>query len=205
MSSEKSSRRWPRADVIAAVGVLVAAVGLLVAVLAWRLPVAGGDQSDESPPALAPETSTTAPDAPRTSAQPAPADERRLTTLEPAEGAGLIKEIPPRDLEMPCPTNQSDDRSRQVVYKLPAAYQRFAATAAAAGPADPESLAQVSVFAQDRYDRSDREREVARQTGRLTEQLALTADIAGARALTIRIQCQSRAVVVRFADPRVSR
>jgi hypothetical protein len=106
---------------------------------------------------------------------------------------------------MPCPTNQSDDRSRQVVYKLPAPYQRFATTAAATGGADPESRVQVSVFVHDRYDRSDREREVAKKTGRLAEQLPLTADIVGARALTIRIECLSPAMVVRFADPRVSR
>jgi hypothetical protein len=48
-------------------------------------------------------------------------------------------------------------------------------------------------------------RVVARETGRLTERLPLTADIAGARALAIRIQCQSTAMVVRFADPRLSR
>jgi hypothetical protein len=205
MNSKKSSRRWPRADVIAAVGVLVAIVGILVPVLDVRLPVGGGGRSDESAPAAAPTTSTTTPDAHQTSEPPVLADERRLTTLKPAEGAGLIKEVPPRDLEIPCGTNQSDDRSRQVVYQLPAAYQRFAATATATGPADPESLVQVSVFVHDRYDRSDRERQVARETGRLTERLPLAADIAGARALTIHIQCQSPAMVVRFADPRVSR
>jgi hypothetical protein len=188
--------------VIAGLGVLVTAAGVVLANVDWPK-----SQDGRTETAATSNPASTTAKSPRTAASTAgtAVGERHLAQLTPVEGVGSVELVAPNELDMQCGTNQSDDRSREVVYALPAEYSRVLVDATPTGQADPESLTEVSIFVHDRYDRSDRERQVAVNVVPLNATQRLEADIPGVRAVTMRIRCQSPDVTVRFSDPRVIR
>jgi hypothetical protein len=115
-----------------------------------------------------------------------------------------VRSVPPHGFDMPCGTNQSDDKLREVAYALPGNYRQVVVEATPTGKADRDSLTELSIYVHDRYDRADRERQAALRTVPLGRTVRLEAEISGVRTLMIRIRCQSPSVAVHFADARIT-
>jgi hypothetical protein len=130
---------------------------------------------------------------------------RYLAELVPSEGIDAVRKVPPHSLDMPCGTGQSDDRFRELKYQLPGRYRELTLVATASGTVDPETMTNVQVIADDRFDQQDRQRTVAQRTFPLGSRQTLTADITGVDTLTLHIECDEPEVTVRFEDPRLLR
>jgi hypothetical protein len=191
------------------VGTIAGVVGATAAVAVFFFPPAGGSPD----PARTPASPSTLPNG----ALPGPVptsneplvtgsgDSRYLATLTPAAGAGFVQKKG-QDLNLTCPTNQSDDTEHELAYELPAPYAQFAARMQVAGQADREATASVQVFIQRRQDRSDRYLQagdpvVLQQAG----ERAFTRDVNDAVRLAIRVRCTSSTQVVRLTAPRITR
>jgi len=197
---------WSRSERIAAISSAAAVGGVLLGVLTWLWPSGASTEDPRTTASESAQPGTAAPSRPATSppGTGAATAQRYLAELAPLEGAGAVRVVPPYGLDMPCGTNQSDDKLREVVYRLPGNYRQVVVEATPTGKADRESLTELSIYVHDRYDRADRERQAALRTVPLGTTVRLQAEISGARTLTIRIRCQSPSVAVRFADPRIT-
>jgi hypothetical protein len=201
-----SESKWTKTGVIAtafgSVFGLIAA-GAAVAVFFIRS-ADGGDPSDQSSTSSA-ETQQNPTDAPNPSRTGAAANERHLAELPLAQGGGAVTVIDGRDLSVPCGSGQSDDLYRQIEYELPGPYASFATRATVSGKADVEASVGVQVFVRARQERSNRTLEAGRVVLQGNGSEPVTADIAQARAILLRITCSVPTLNVTFTDPRIAR
>ncbi|MFR9776246.1 hypothetical protein ACL02O_09295 [Micromonospora sp. MS34] len=137
-----------------------------------------------------------------------------LDSLPVKAGAGNIVELPrpltgqaglDRAIAVRCPQNTAQDKQREVTYELRRRYQDLTVTVRAYSPDDPPAAVRLTVNvavrrADGTVDRLARGSADARQDapGRLT------ADVAGADDLTLRVECESPASVVMLADARIT-
>jgi cytoskeletal protein RodZ len=195
--------------VIATIAGVIGAIGA-VAVFAFK--TADGRPSEATStaaatrpdPSPAPSTVSSTADGPTpvvTTGQVA----RYLAALTPITGQGLFQ---PKgnDLRLPCPTNQSDDRYREITYSLPARYAQFDTGMTVTGTADPEATAGIEVFIKHRLDRSDRQERVG-EPAALAQGASGTVSrpLGDAVQLTLRITCQTRTQAVVLTAPRITR
>ena len=176
---------------LATLGVTV--LGVLVALGAWLLP--RGDRDRPAPSAPPAGAGTVAGPTSPGSAPPA-ATARYLTELTPAAGAGEVQRVGARSLVMRCGSGEGDDRHREVTYDLPrTGYREFRTAVRTAG--ERETRVQVTVLV---------DRTVAAQPILVAgDTRQLTADVAGAARLSLRITCDPGAGPATFADPGLYR
>jgi hypothetical protein len=191
------SKTWTK------IGVIAGVVGAGAAVAVFVFPTRDGrdERANGTHSAEATQNPTSAPSPSRASAP----NERHLAELQLAQGGGAVNVIDGRDLSMPCGSGQSDDRFRQIEYELPGPYTSFTTRATGSGKADLEASVGVQVFVRARQEISDRTLEAGRVVLRGNGSEPLTADIAHARAILLRITCSVPTLNVSFTDPRIRR
>lgn len=195
------------------VGLLIAAVGSVAGVLALfpdRTPSVDATLSPVPGVTVGPAT----PGTPATLPSTTPA-ETFLSTLTPQAGMNNLVKVPQpfradpaygRAIAVQCPSNQNDDKLREVTYQVRGRYLSLAAVI------QPSFLthadAQVHVFVIAAYRQLDGtldRREVGSQfgaTGELTQPLRAGFD--GAEELTIRVRCEDPDGVVIVQDARLT-
>jgi hypothetical protein len=133
-----------------------------------------------------------------------PAGSRRLVALTPSTGVGSA-ESRGDDLLMPCPSNQSDDRYRELRYDLLAPYASLTTGVGVSGPGDADATAAAQVFVQRRQDRSDRTIEVGRAVVRAGKTVPIRAELSDATSVVIRVTCAVPGQTVTLTNPRLIR
>ena len=105
-----------------------------------------------------------------------------------------------------CPTNQSDDKERSVTYLLRGRYLDLSGTAVPAFSGDREATARVTVLTglRERDDTMTWREQTARNST-MDKPAGVTAEVAGAEELTLRVQCSHPEGVVVLADIRLTR
>lgn len=137
-----------------------------------------------------------------------------VDSLRMQAGAGNLVALPrplkgqpalSRAIAVGCPENTAHDKQREVTYELRRRYQDLTLTVQAYSPDDPPAPVRVSVQVAVRrtdgtIDRLARGSVDARQgtPGQLT------ADVAGADDLTLRVECQSPTSIAVLADARIT-
>jgi hypothetical protein len=203
------------------VGTALAVIGVLVAVLTWLFPgvVDGSDDPGPATPATQPgavrpggATSTADPRA----ANPPPASSRSvyLNTVEPLSGKANTTRLP-RALQgqagydhaivLGCPSNQSNDKQREVGYPLRARYLDFRTAVRGYSPADPASRAELSVLAgikQRDGTLAWREASQVSATNDITD--SLTASVEGADELKLQVRCDDPEGVLILLTPQLT-
>lgn len=127
---------------------------------------------------------------------------RDLAALTPVVGPGAIT-VEGRDVLIPCPSNQSDDRVREISYVLSRPFSRLDATVSASGQRDPDDSAAVQVFILFRQDRSDRQSETGRAVVSADQRMELSASLVDAVQVSLRVTCSSRTQTVRLTHPQL--
>lgn len=133
-------------------------------------------------------------------AVPSPGEVRDLAGLTPVIGPGLV-ESEGVDLLLRCPSNQSDDREREVSYALPRPFARLETSVSASGQSGPDDSAAVQVFIVYRQERSDRRSETARVVVGPGADARLSASVSNAVEVTLRLTCSSPSQIVRLTHP----
>ena len=203
-SSPPGESLWTKVGVVAGVVAALAALAVFLVPQAER-----DDPADE--PADEPRAAVTGPApappetaAPGTSAAAATTS-RSLAALTPVSGVDAVR-VAGRDLEVGCASGRSDDPYREVMYALPAEYDRLDARVTVAGDgADPEDEAALQVFVHERRDRRDRLREVTRVVRAAGGTGTLAADVTGATAVVLRLTCDTQALRMTIAAPALVR
>jgi hypothetical protein len=137
--------------ILTAAGVVVAVVGVLVALGDWRLPVT---DAGVTPPSS---RSTVRPPVPPPDPTSSPTtDGTALTALEIKSGGANVKPLPRAiaanpayagGLAIGCPTNQSDDKARSVVFVLRQRCLDLDTTVRPYFPDDPADRVKVTAVA----------------------------------------------------------
>lgn len=193
------------------IGVVSAVVGAIAAALVFFVPSADArhPQADSSSARPAASTQPNVSSALGTPG-PGPAEPGRegryLASLIPTTGIGFLS-ISGHDLQVSCPTNQSDDTQHEVSYALPAPYSNLTTGLRVSGKADSEATAALQVFIQHRLDRTDREEQVGNNAVLRTGQSAsiVFGPLSNAVQLTLRIRCTSRTQTFTLAAPQITR
>jgi hypothetical protein len=193
-------------------GGIIAALGGLASLAVFVFPTADGRMSREASPTTSPPAATSSSAATdQTGASTAPPDPapssdqaRSLGALTPSVGAGLVTPLG-QDLQVDCPSNQSDDTEREISYDLKGPYQRFDATVSLVGTADPDDSVAVRVFIGYRQERSDRRAPVGQAVARANQKPQLTAPLTGATHVSLVVLCSSSQLKVRIGAPTIVR
>jgi hypothetical protein len=124
---------------------------------------------------------------------------RPLTDLPPSAGGHRVSRPPGTSgvLEMACATGGNGDRYRTVQYDLLRAYQRFTAAVTRTGSTRSEARAQVEVI----VDNVIKDSRIVR----LDSGADVSAPVAGANQLELRLTCEEPAGTVTFTDARLTR
>ena len=202
-SEQDSGRDWPKI-IISAITTFCALVGAGAAFAVFVLPTKDGRDEAARDNRTSTAAATQHPTNPSNPTQTTAPNERHLAELPLAQGGGAVQ-VSGRDLSMPCGSGQSDDQYRQIVYELPGPYTSFTTDATAKGKADVEASVGVQVFVRARQEKSDRTLEARRIALTANTSQPLTADVADARAILLRITCSASTLNVTFTDPRIGR
>ena len=170
-------------------GSVAAVAAVVVALLAWLLPMGGqgnpAAQGSTATPVPSPTVGSSAGPAgptPSASGPPASGSTVNLTDIAPSAGAiNLTRSSSPGVLVLPCPTNQSNDRSRIVSYDLLRSYHGLTGSASVAGFSRAEAKAEVEVLVDDVR--------VDNKVFAPGEQVPLAATLDGADRVSLRITC----------------
>ncbi|GAA4454576.1 hypothetical protein GCM10023170_046400 [Phytohabitans houttuyneae] len=113
----------------------------------------------------------------------------------------------PHPVVIDCPTNQSDDKVREVTYELRGRYRTLSATVRPHYEEYPDSVTYVTaVGGFPQRDGVLSRREVGRQQfATMASPQALTAEVHGAAEVTIQIRCESPDGVVVLESARLTR
>ncbi len=185
-------------------------VGAFAAVLVFFVPAAesgnerpsptSGTAAPSAPPSVTPTSSGDTPAATAGTTQPTPTPGRDLAGLAPIAGAGFVT-VDGVDIELGCPSNQSDDREREVRYDLTRSFTALHTSVSATGQSGPDDSAAIQVFIDFRQDRSDRRVETGRAVVTSGESAPISGSLKDAIALTLRLTCSSPSQVVRLEHP----
>lgn len=199
--------------------IALGALAVVVTLAAWQFPNwIIGDSDAESGGQATPTRSEPV----ATTAAPATTSTRSsgtyLDALTPLSGgANLVpaRERPtavasagyPHALVIGCPTNQSDDKVREVTYDLRGRYQALSATVRPHYGQDPEAVTYVTAFGGFRQkDGTMTRRELGRQQhAMMNAPLDLAAEVRGAEELTLQVRCSMPDGVVVLESARLSR
>lgn len=183
--------------------IALAALAVIVTVAAWQFPDwIIGDSDAETGGQATPTRSELAP----TTAVPATTSTRSggtyLDGLTPLAGQANL--VPARDqptavasagyahaLVIGCPSNQSDDKVREVTYSLRERYQSMSATVRPHYGKDPEAVTYVTAFGGFKQkDGTMTRRELGKQQfAKMNAPQDLAAEVRGAEELILRVQC----------------
>jgi hypothetical protein len=132
---------------------------------------------------------------------PAPPAGVFLSSLDMTTGNANVTALPPvlradpefvRPVAISCPTNESNDKVREVAYSLRGRYSRFTGTVRPWFRTDPDARAQVATIAVVRQrDATVRRVPVGpawEATGRQDQ--PVTAEVTGAEELTLQVRCE---------------
>ena len=201
---DTSHQRRPLSDQATIWGSAAAVATAVIALLAWLLPT-GGSGSNAGQDATG--TPATSPTAGRSAGGTGPistftgasvSDTVVLTDIVPESGAiNLGRSDSPGVLDLPCPTNQSNDRSRTVSYDLLGAYHGLTGLASVSGFSRAEAKAEVEVLVDDVR--------VDNKVFAPGEQAPLAATLDGAQRVAIRITCGQSDGTVTISAARLSR
>ena len=184
-------------------------VGAIAAVLVFFVPAAQSGNERPLPtsgtavPSGGPSvTPTSIGDTPTSTAtaQPTPTSGRDLAGLTPISGAGFVT-VDGVNVELACPSNQSDDREREVRYDLTRSFTALHASVSATGQSGPDDSAAIQVFIDYRQDRSDRRVETGRAVVTAGGSAPINGSLKDAIALTLRLTCSAPGQVVRLEHP----
>ena len=201
MSNEDPPVPGPRRErnwmlILTAAGVVVAVVGVLVALGDWRLPVT---DAGVTPPSS---RSTVRPPVPPPDPTSSPTtDGTALTALEIKSGGANVKPLPRAiaanpayagGLAIGCPTNQSDDKTRSVVFVLRQRYLDLDTTVRPYFPDDPADRVKVTAVAGVKQRDGSIATEVrAGYTGATGAAGRIAAAFEDAEELTLTVECES--------------
>jgi len=196
----RDRRRRHNAERAAIVGTVVTVIALIVAILEWQFPQGPGGA--EPRPSNTGDPPSSPPSQPPTRTPLPDAEIRYLRDLAPASGAiNLDREAmtagrDAHEVVLPCGSGRSNDQEREVRYQLRSRYAVFSTDIRIRGDADPDIRAQVIVLSDESL--------VLSKHLRLGQSFALSADVAGAELLTLRLRCESIALSAAFAEASLS-
>jgi hypothetical protein len=195
---------------------VVTAIGVLVAAATWLglgLPGIGtgtdkGMTTPESTGAGLPRASTGTPAVPAGNAV-------ALSDLPPQAGAANLVALPKALREDPafagslaisCPTNQTNDRHREVTYLLRGQHSDFTARIQSSFPDNPTLRATLTVIGgYKERDGTITRREISTGLATAGQWATLSADVERAEEMTLRVRCDEPAGVVILSRGQVSR
>lgn len=212
-------RGWNVAERAGVVGAVAAVVSVVIALVA--LPGMGEDDRAADGRRPDPARSTGTPTGPQPtpsgdrSGSPAPVTGTRLADLVPQSGRPNLVALPRQVAGDPafagavvirCPSNQSDDRERDVTYSLRGRYLDFTATVRPYFPTDDKSRAGAfAVVGTPELDGSVTTRVGGgREGATVSGPLRLTASVERAVTLTLRVTCDEPDGVVALVDARLT-
>lgn len=190
----------------ATVGV-ASVVGAVAAVLVFFVPSADSPPSGPtgSTPATStgPASSTPASSTPAASSTPPPSSDgsrRRLATMTPEVGAGLVT-VSGDSLELACPSNQSDDTSDEITYALTARFTALEGKVELVGQAGPDDAVGVQTYIQYREERTDRRARVGVSVAKAGQTARLAAPLTDAAKVSLVVTCSNPRNRVRILSP----
>jgi hypothetical protein len=197
-----ATRRW---SYLAAATLLVTVIGVVVAIGEWRWPVtrdANGSGATSSPqPGAATVPPPPVPTTARPTGPPAAANGVTLDRLEIQSGGANVRRLPraiandpayAHGLAVACPTNQSDDKARAVVFALRQRYLDLDTAVRPYFPDDPAERARVTALAGVKQrDGSISTQPRGDYTGTTGSPGRITAVVDDAEELTLTVECES--------------
>jgi|GEM_PF-3123704 len=187
------------------VAAAIGAASLVVALLAWLFP--NGDGTPSATPSTSVSLDGSRPTGGASAGTPTGTDHPEqgafhyLADLQPQAGGGNLTGLP-RDLRdtpgldrvvmIECPSNQSNDKMREVTYQLLGRYDSFATTVRPHFTSRPDALMHVEAFVGERA----RDGSLVWTLGggqyeaTADEPAPLTAVVEGAAEMTIRVRCE---------------
>jgi hypothetical protein len=177
-------------------------VGLLIAAGAWFYP-----QPEKGFFRRTSGQSTSGPSSANSSSQPARSSRpqtgqiRYLSDMAPAGGGSFVANDGPADrhaMVIHCASGESNDRSREVSWKIPGPYSTLLGRVGISGKMDPEQRVQLEWFA-------DGARIYNNSTLTLDTDTEFNGELAGAQDLRVRLTCTSSAGVATLLDAAVQR